>query len=169
MVKAVAAHVGIERAVKAAPELMVALGLSLPERAELADARYNHSPPPVAAPPGNSTRIAGRIPLTAGRPARRGLTAMPGALHAPARSPRPGLIGQFRARADSAPACVRRLREEHQRRLDPLADVIGAAESKLRKDRVDVLFDGVSGQEERLCNRRVALAPSNLGQHLALA
>lgn len=79
---AIAPQIGGPRLTAAAPELMVALGLSLPERAELRDTRCHHSPPPVAAPPGTGIRIAGRIPLTAGRPARRGLTAMPGALHA---------------------------------------------------------------------------------------
>lgn len=78
---AIAPQIGGPRLTAAAPELMVALGLSLPERPELTDRRCHHSPPPVAAPPGTGIMIAGRIPLTAGRPARRGLTAIPGALH----------------------------------------------------------------------------------------
>ena len=70
---------------------------------------------------------------------RLGLTAIPGAL------PRPSRSGQLRASVGSALACGRHLGEEHQRRLNPLADVIGAAEPKLHENRVDVLFDGVLG------------------------
>ena len=168
----VAPHVGGQRAVEAAPEPMVALGLSLPEPAELADTRCHHSPPP-GRPPAPAWH-QDRRPHTvhSSTPARRGLTATPGALPArtpakttPGRRPAPR-PGPRRALARGAvPASPRGTSAPPE----PLADVIGAAESKLREDRVDVLFNGVSGQEERLCNRRVALTLSNLGQHLALA
>ena len=58
--------------------------------------------------------------------------------------------------------------QEHQRRRDAMADVLGAGEPELAEDRVDVLLDGALGEHERLRDRRIALALRNLGEDLAL-
>ncbi len=122
--------------------MRVHVGLKRSQRSFVARMPRRRSLPVAARRPGRVTGIAGRIPLTAGHRARRGLTAMPGAL--PARTAAETAPNRpAPASAGSALACVRHLREEHQRRLDPLADVIGVAKPKLREDRVDVLFDGV--------------------------
>src|SRR3954453_11643642 len=83
-----------------------------------------------------------------------------------------------RARAPRGPACghpvsaVRRglgLGEEDERRLDALADLLDVGEVELEEDRVDVLLDGALGEDELLGDRAVALALSDLCEHLALA
>src|SRR5829696_1518027 len=61
------------------------------------------------------------------------------------------------------------VREEHQRRFDPLADVLRIGEAQLEEDRVDVLLDGALRQEQRLGDRRVALALGDLREHFPLA
>jgi hypothetical protein len=43
------------------------------------------------------------------------------------------------------------------------------ARSELQEDRVDVLLDGALGEDESVGDRRVALAPGDLGEDLALA
>ena len=59
--------------------------------------------------------------------------------------------------------------QEEQRRLDALADVLGVGEAELEEDRVDVLLDRPLGEDERVGDRRVALALGDLGEDLALA
>src|SRR3954471_23767087 len=61
------------------------------------------------------------------------------------------------------------LRKEHERRLHALAHILRVGEPELEEDRVDVLLDGALGQEQRLGDRRVALALGDLAEHLALA
>ena len=64
------------------------------------------------------------------------------------------------------PVC---LGQEEQRRLDALADVLAVGEAELEEDRVDVLLDRPLGQDQRVGDRRVALALGDLGEDLALA
>src|ERR1700752_1413554 len=61
------------------------------------------------------------------------------------------------------------LRQQHQRGLDALADVLGVREPELQEDRVDVLLDRARGEKHGLGDGAVALALRDLRQHFALA
>src|SRR5215211_772445 len=62
-----------------------------------------------------------------------------------------------------------RLREEHQGGFDAFAHVLRVRKAQLEEDRVDVLLHRPLREEERLRDRRVALALGDLAQHLPLA